>query len=74
MESETSAIARKLQNFVLIENEQIHEPHFNREALAQAENEPGILKNILLIILMGSAVFFTHLSLVFVNWTKKLEG
>ena len=64
MSSETSVIARKLKNFIVIENarEKIEKP------------EPGFLKNLLLVSLMGSAVFLTQLTLLVVRVVKRLEG
>jgi hypothetical protein len=73
MESETSAIARKLQDFVLIENTGLPPPTRAKHNEQRKKEEPGIFKNILLIALMASAVFFTHITLVLVKWTKRLE-
>ena len=64
MESETSAIARKLQNYVDVESAQYQ---------VHQKEEPGIFKNLLLISLMGMAVVLTEVTLVLVRWTKKLE-
>jgi hypothetical protein len=72
MESESSAIARKLQNYLLIENA---EPRDLRKLPnVQTKEEPGIFKNLLLISLMGAAVLLTQMSLVLVKWTKRIEG
>ena len=60
---ETSAIARKLQNFPVDEDIKYFEQ----------KHEPGIFKNVLLICLMASAVFLTHITLILVKWTKQLE-
>lgn len=60
MASEASVIARKLQNFVHIENE----PH---------KKETGFFLNLLLVILMGSAVVLTQATLFLVKWSKRLE-
>ena len=62
MSSESSVIARRLQNFIVIENEKLE------------KSEPGILKNMLLVSLMGAAVVLTQLTLILIKWTKRLEA
>jgi hypothetical protein len=66
MESEASVVARKIQNYLVIENQE--------EAAQEEAKQPGIFKNMLLISLMGLAVCFTQITLFLVKWTKRLEG
>lgn len=73
-ESETSAIARKLQHLILVENEGAAPVSRSRPSRLQVKEEPGIIKNIILIALMGMAVILTQMSLTLVKWTKQLEG
>ncbi len=79
MESESSAIARKLQNILVLDNAVPRKSKFGSQytharPYVQEKEEPGIFKNILLITLMGAAVLFTQMSLILVKWTKRLEG
>ena len=60
MASEASVIARKLQNFVHIENE-------------PQKKEAGFFLNLLLVVLMGTAVVLTQITLFLVKWSKRLE-
>jgi hypothetical protein len=61
MSSEASVIARKLQNFLVIENEPI-------------KKEPGFFTNLILVLLMGSAVILTQMTLFLVKLTKRIEA
>lgn len=67
MESEASAIARKVQNYLVIENSFEEETEIQRA-------EPGIFKNMVLVSLMGLAVSFTQVTLVLLKWVKRLES
>lgn len=62
--SEASVVARKVKNFITIENQH----------LVKETEEPGVLKNIALISLMAMSVLFTKLTLLTVRWTKQLEN
>ncbi|MDB5037132.1 MAG: hypothetical protein JWQ35_660 [Bacteriovoracaceae bacterium] len=64
MESESSAVARKLQNFFV----------GDEDAAVHKKEEPGVIKNLLLLSLMGLAVLLTHVTLILVKWTKYLES
>lgn len=65
MQSESSAIARKIRELIVIQNQ---------AKIVPIKEEPGIMRNILMIGLMGFAVFFTQITLQLVNWTKRLNG
>ena len=69
MSTEASVIARKLRNYIVIENQK------SRSEINSAQkSEPGIIKNILIISLMGLSVVFTQATLLLVKWTKHLGG
>jgi len=61
MGTEVSAIARKLQNYYVVENEKPEQP------------KSGTIKNLLLIGLMSLAVFLTSVTLGLVRIVKRLE-
>jgi len=72
VDSEASAIAKKLTNYFEISN---HPERRNRlREVTVAKQEPGFFAHFALIALMGLAVFFTEVSLRMVQWAKKLEG
>jgi len=76
--SESSVIARKLRTYYLTQ----HSPRRKApEKLPKREltmtntssTEPGYVKNLMLVALMGVAVFFTEISLRLIKWAKRLE-
>lgn len=87
MDAETSVIARKLRNFYVVEN---RAPAKKRRAPAKiqraidedddlvtssgVQRESGYFKNLLMVFLMGAAVYFTELSLILIKWVRKLEA
>ncbi len=86
MDAETSVIARKLRNFYVVEN---RAPAKKRRAPAKiqrpidedddldtttsSQSEGGYFKNLLMVFLMGAAVYLTELSLILIKWVRRLE-
>jgi len=75
--SESSVIARKLKNFYVSQH---HRPAGARvaersklKAKVKNQSEPGIFRYLSLVVLMGTAVFFTEVSLTLVRWARRLE-
>jgi len=68
IESEASAIARRIQNYIVIENDHA------ADQFSRVKDEPGIFKNMLLIVIMGLAVVFTQITLFLVRTVKWLEN
>lgn len=64
MDSEASVVARKIQNFIHIENQEV----------SVKKSEPGFMSHLLMVSLMGLAVIFTQITLVLVKWAKALES
>ncbi len=72
MDSEASAIAKKLTNYFEIANHPERRNRLREETVKH--KEPGFFAHMALISLMGLAVFFTELSLRMVQWAKKIES
>lgn len=64
MDSEASVVARKIHNYIHIENEEV----------SVKKPEPSFAAHVLMVSLMGLAVVFTQITLVLVKWAKSLEG
>ena len=64
MKSESSVIARRLNDYFDIQNEKEN----------PGKLESGIFKSVLLISLMAVSVFLTQVTLFLVRWVKRLEG
>jgi hypothetical protein len=65
MPSESSLIAKKIRDLVIIQNQ--------KSQYVGSLKEPGIIKNFILVSLLGAAVFLTSLTLLLVNCVKKFE-
>lgn len=65
MSSESSLIAKKIRDLVIIQNKNYFTDPYKKE--------PGIAKNMILIAMMASAVFLTQTILTLMNWVKKIE-
>jgi len=75
MEStETSVIARKLKNFYSTQHTRPRVVPRPVKAAAKTPSESGIFKHLILVTLMGAAVFFTEISLRLVRFARKLEA
>jgi len=68
MENEASVVARKLETYFRSQNDIIE------ERLPPANDEPGLMKNALIVVLMSFAIFFTKITLMITQWVRKLEG
>jgi hypothetical protein len=68
MQSEASVVARKVRDFIVVDN---HQPHMQEQV--EEKKEPGILRNIALITLMSLSVVSTQITLILVKWTKALD-
>lgn len=64
MDSEASVIARKIGNYISLENEEV----------STKKREPGFFSNLLMVSLMGFAVVLTQITLLLVKWAKSLES
>lgn len=71
MPTETSVIARKLQNFYVIENDGKSTKKTSEKK--HGKQEPGYLVNMVLIGLMGLAIVFTQMSLYMVKAVQAIE-
>ncbi|PIR23577.1 MAG: hypothetical protein COV44_02315 [Deltaproteobacteria bacterium CG11_big_fil_rev_8_21_14_0_20_45_16] len=68
MENEASVVARKLETYFRSQNDMIE------ETLPPANDEPGLIKNALIVFLMSFAIFFTKITLMITQWVRRLEG
>lgn len=87
MDAETSVIARKLRNFYVVENRasarKKRTPAKIQRAIDEdddlvtstsSQSESGYFKNLLMVFLMGAAVYLTELSLILIKWVRRLEA
>jgi len=66
MEHEASAIARRVRNYIVLANESQDD--------TKAIEDDGVFKNMILIFLMGAAVFLTQATLIVVKGIKRIEA
>ncbi len=66
MPSESSLIAKKIRDLVVIQNQ--------KSQYVGTQKEAGIFKNFILVSLLGVAVFLTSLTLALVNCVKRFEN
>jgi len=77
--NESSVVARKLRNFYVTQHQQSAAarkpaPWTTKELeLDDVDEKAGILRQALMVTLMGIAVALTEASLVLIRWVRKLE-
>lgn len=78
--TESSVVARKLRNFYVNQHSRsaapARQPAWNADELEleSAEEKSGILRQALMVTLMGIAVALTEASLLLIKWVRKLEN